>query len=454
MNAVRQFFRRYIFSTASVLALFFVTDLFLIFGMLAVSAWSGSGDDFSVKSFSGHITARGGTWRADDMAMEMLRREGGWAMLLDDAGGVIWEADMPETLPRSYTVSEVASFSRWYLEDYPVRVWSREDGLLVVGFPPGTMVKYCFSTGVPYLLINLAGIASLFGINLLLMLYFFLRNARRVEKAMTPILSGIRDLADGKRVRLAEKGELEEINTALNRAGEYLLRKDNTRAEWIRGISHDIRTPLSVILGYSSEIEDNAAMPEDVRKQAATIRRQGEKLKELVDDLNLTTKLEYSVQPVRKQRLVPAELARQVVSEFLNDGLKERYEIEFVKELPENAACLNGDGFLLRRMLGNLIRNCIVHNPEGCKIIVSVSMCGDKCFFGVTDDGVGMSGLLIRRYNEGENCFCPQKGGCDAEHGLGLKIVRQIVSAHQGGIRLFSVEPHGLGAEIWLPADR
>ena len=132
---------------------------------------------------------------------------------------------------------------------------------------------------------------------------------------IVPILNGIRHLSAGNPVCLEESGALVEISASLNKAGDYLLKKDNTRAEWIRGISHDIRTPLSIVLGYASEIEDTVSLPEATRKQAGIIRRYSEKLKNLVADLNLTTKLEYSIQPLQKQKIDPVELARQVVSE-------------------------------------------------------------------------------------------------------------------------------------------
>ena len=117
-------------------------------------------------------------------------------------------------------------------------------------------------------------------INVLLMLYLFVRNAHRIEKSYGPILNGIRHLSSGHPVHLEENGELAEINAGLNKAGDYLLKKDNTRAEWIRGISHDIRTPLSMILGYASEIEETSSLPETTRKQAEIIRKHSEKTKE------------------------------------------------------------------------------------------------------------------------------------------------------------------------------
>ena len=131
--------------------------------------------------------------------------------------------------------------------------------------------------------------------NLLLMVFLMLRNTRRVEKAMSPILRGIQDLSRGSYQPLDERGELAEINAGLNRAGDYLMQKDNTRAEWIRGVSHDIRTPLSMVLGYASELEDDDTLPTEARHQAGMIRQQGERLKSLVEDLNLTTKLEYAL---------------------------------------------------------------------------------------------------------------------------------------------------------------
>ena len=66
---------------------------------------------------------------------------------------------------------------------------------------------------------------------------------------MAPALQGIQDLSHGRPLHLDEQGELAEINAGLNRAAAYMTRKDNTRAEWIRGVSHDIRTPLSMRSG-------------------------------------------------------------------------------------------------------------------------------------------------------------------------------------------------------------
>lgn len=448
MNPVQRFFRRYIFSTIGILTLFFAVNIALVLGVMVAGYMSGTDNGLSVREVSGHVTEQGGVWTADDTALALLQEHDAWAMLLDESGTVVWEQSLPEELPRSYTSAEVASFSRWYLQDYPVKVWSREDGaLMVVGFEPNTLVKYYFSMEKPSLLMFLMGGIAVFVFNLLLMIFLMLRNARRVEKAMSPILRGIQDLSRGNYQSLDERGELAEINAGLNRAGDYLMRKDNTRAEWIRGVSHDIRTPLSMVLGYASELEDDGTLPTEARQQAGMIRRQGERLKSLVDDLNLTTKLEYALQPIRREAVDLVEIGRQAVSEVLNSGLPEQFEIAFSEAHPGRTAQVEGDTALLRRMLDNLIRNSIVHNPQGCHISVTVGSEEGRCTCTVTDDGVGMDDARLEALDREADVSSTQSG----EHGLGLKLVRQIVKVHGGTVRFRQAVPHGLEVSISIP---
>lgn len=454
MNAVQRFFRRYILSTVGIVLLFFAVNIALLFVIIIAGGMSGADTSFSVRDFSDHVVLQDGKWVADDTALSMLQEQSAWAMLLNEDGDVIWQQSLPEKLPRSYTSTEVASFSRWYLEDYPVKIWTRADGkLMVVGYQPGTLVKYYFSLEWPYMGVLLGGIAAVFIINLLLIIFLILRNTRKVEKAMTPILQGIQNLSHGKTLHLEEQGELAEINAGLNRAADYMRQKDNTRAEWIRGVSHDIRTPLSMVLGYASELEDDGNLPPDARKQAGIIRRESEKMKRLIDDLNLTTKLEYALQPVHFQDVDWVETSRQAVSEVLNSGLDSRYEIVFAEMQPGRSIHLLGDDGLLRRMLDNLIRNSITHNPQGCKISVSVGEENGRCLCTVSDDGIGIAPERLNVLNRGDDITSTQGSDEKNEHGLGLKLVMQIVKAHRGTVSFSGSTPHGLEVRISLPTQ-
>lgn len=454
MNAVQRFFRRYILSTVGIVLLFFAVNIALLFVIIIAGGMSGADTSFSVRDFSDHVVLRDGKWVADDTALSMLQEQSAWAMLLNEDGDVIWQQSLPEKLPRSYTSTEVASFSRWYLEDYPVKIWTRADGkLMVVGYQPGTLVKYYFSLEWPYMGVLLGGIAAVFIINLLLIIFLILRNTRKVEKAMTPILQGIQNLSHGKALHLEEQGELAEINAGLNRAAGYMKKKDNTRAEWIRGVSHDIRTPLSMVLGYASELEDDCDLPPNARKQAGIIRRESEKMKRLIDDLNLTTKLEYVLQPVHFKDVDWVETSRQAVSEVLNSGLDSRYEIVFAEMQPGRSIHLLGDDGLLRRMLDNLIRNSITHNPHGCRISVSVGEENGRCLCTVSDDGIGIEPERLKVLNRGDDITSTQGSDEKNEHGLGLKLVMQIVKAHRGTVSFSGSTPHGLEVRISLPTQ-
>ncbi len=461
-NPAKRFFRRYTLTILGTILLFLLVNLLLAAAVLSAPFLEkNKRDHFSISVFSTHLSFQKGVFHADEEALRLLEREGAWAMLLDDAGRVVWEEAMPVELPRSYTVPETAVFSRWYLEDYPVTVWQREEGLLVVGFPPGSVFKYNISERTEYIRLLLAGVLAVFFLNLLFLLCLMLRNAGRVEKAAQPILDGITGLSEGEEVHLDETGELAEIEASLNRAGKRLMQKDQTRGEWIRGISHDIRTPLSMILGYASELEEDMRLPEGARMQACVIRRQGEKLKRLVDDLNLTTRLEYAVKPLRRQTLNPVEQGRQAVSEILNEGLPEQYDILWTESSESETkpgkepktVPFSGDPLLLQRMLGNLIRNCIVHNPQGCQIQVAVETQADRVVFSVSDNGAGMESQLLSALNQGRP-VADASAADGTEHGLGLKIVRQIVNVHGGRLFFQPVFPHGLRVDVALESGQ
>lgn len=454
MNTVQRFFRRYIFSTVGILILFLTVNIALFFVILITGSMSGADTYFFVRDFSDHVVLQDEKWVADDTALSMLQEQSAWAMLLNEDGDVVWQQDLPENLPRSYTSAEVASFSRWYLADYPVKIWTRaDDHLMVVGYQPKTLIKYYFSLEWPYMEVMLGGIAAVFIINLLLIVFLILRNTRKVEKAMMPILQGIQNLSHDSPQHLDEHGELAEINAGLNRAADYMKKKDNTRADWIRGVSHDIRTPLSMVLGYASELEDDRGLPPDARKQAGIIRRESEKIKRLIDDLNLTTKLEYALQPVHFKDVDWVEISRQAVSEVLNSGLDSRYEFVFAETRPGRSIHLLGDDGLLRRMLDNLIRNSITHNPQGCRVAVSVGEENGRCLCTVSDNGVGIAPERLKALNRGDDIASTQSSDEKAEHGLGLKLVVQIVKSHCGTVSFSCNTPHGLEVSISLPTQ-
>lgn len=450
MGSVYCFFRKYFLSTALILLLFILTNIVLMFGVLVFARSHSSKPDLPAEAICDAIALQSdGTITADDFVADTLKQKDAWAMMIDNDGTVCWQFDLPKDLPLTYTPTDIAKFSKWYLNDYPTYVYEHPAGLLVLGCNAGSLVKWNFSIDTDYISALLLGALFMIVANILLFCILLWRNTRKMELAVSPILHGIEQISDGKEISLPKKGELAEINEKLNAASAHLWKKDQARAEWINGISHDVRTPLSYILGYAGKLEDSN-LPPDVREQAATIRIQGEKLRRLITDLNLCTKLEYSMQPLSVQSIDILEIVRQVIVQNIESGLCERHAIH----LPVDACdsfCIQGDAALLTRMLENLIGNSIIHNPDGCSIDIQLSERKGICMLSVQDDGKGASDAILARLNSNRFLTEYHTTSSEAAHGMGLRLVCQIVKAHHGTIQFHHRKPHGFCVEIELP---
>ncbi len=290
-----------------------------------------------------------------------------------------------------------------------------------------------------------------FFLNIGIVLLLFIFNNRKIEKAIKPILIGIEEISAGQKTQLAERGELSEINTKLNRVAKTLQHRDTARANWISGVSHDIRTPLSMVLGYSSSLEKDHRLDADVQEKMAAIRQQAEKIKRLIEDLNLTSKLEYDMQPLRISSIYPVELARQVVCEFLDSDLDKKYEFEFESAPQCETEFIRGDEALLKRAITNLIQNSINHNANGCKITISVSCSEKEITIIVSDNGIGISAEKLKALNTKTHYLESTDRALHLRHGLGLLLVRQIVEAHHGTIEIESKPQEGYKTNIYFP---
>ena len=454
MKIVERFFRKYFLSMVGVIALFLLLNVVLFFSML-IWAWQTSTSetpDLSINEICDSIMMdEEGHFATAEGLSGLLEENHSWVMILDDAGTVIFQRGLPEELPRRYTTIDVAKFSRWYLGDYPVYVREHPQGLLVVGGEKGSRAKYYFSVNESYVRKLFVGLAAVFLTNIMVVILMIWKNTRHIEKAVTPILRGIETVSSGQPVSLPEKGELAEINRQLNKAGVFIAKKDSARADWISGVSHDVRTPLSVILGFAGQLEEDQALPAPAREQAASIRKQGERLRSLISDLNLASRLEYAMQPLRLEKVYPVELARQVVCEFLDGGLEERYEIEFSADQESESAYTLGDEALLKRALGNLIQNSVDHNPQGCRITVSVLCGGAGITVAVMDDGVGVSAEKLKELTADNRHLESTDEKLGLRHGLGVLLVRRIVEAHKGTIVMESEPGKGFKTALTFP---
>ena len=436
MKAFGKYISKYLLSFfAFALILLFVNILafFLTFGGIVTREYGTASPANMLETVAADLSASGIPAEIE----QELNRNHIWAMYLNAGGNCDWAVSLPEEIPAHYTLQDVAVFSKGYLEDYPVFVRSVNDGLLVLGYPKDSFMKltgnYFPMQVVKVLPLFVTGMLAV-DVLLLFSVYYF--SKRKISKNTEPIMASIKMLSQGKPVDLSIRGELSEIADSVNQASQILSRQNKARANWISGVSHDIRTPLSMIMGYAQRIASDSTVNDNVRQEAEIVQAQSAKIKDLVQDLNLVSQLEYEMQPLRKEPVRLSKLLRSYAADLLNAGIGPEYSVDVEISSDAEAAVLECDARLISRAINNLVQNSIRHNPQGCPIHLCLDCLESTISLSVADGGVGLSDEKLRELEEKPHYMESTDERLDLRHGLGLLLVRQIVEAHGGTMKM------------------
>ncbi len=133
-----------------------------------------------------------------------------------------------------------------------------------------------------------------------------------------------------------------------------------------------------------ASIAESKAASKSIREQAEIVRKQSVKIKELVQDLNLVSQLEYEMQPLHKEMVRLSKLLRSYVADLLNTGISDSYNIG-IKITPDaENAVLECDARLISRAVNNLVQNSMKHNPQGCEVCLSLTASQNHLILAVT----------------------------------------------------------------------
>ena len=376
------------------------------------------------------LTDDGGNLYLSETGEQILTEYRAWGILVEDGtGDVIWHSDnLPKEIPLHCSAAEISWYTRGYIEDYPTTVGARGDDLVILGHPKDAYWKLMWNTFDYHSIAELPKmLLSFLGMNGVLIFLIYMILATRILHSVKPVVEGMETLP-AEEVYIRERGFLAEVAAAVNRVSEKLRaqeralrKKEDARAGWISGVSHDIRTPLSMVMGYAAEMEEDTALPEEARKKARVIRLQSQKMKNLVGDLNLASKLEYRMQPVKKETLNLTAVLRQAAADFMNLDPEGRYPVSF-----------QYDG-----------------NPQGCNISMQLQAEAQTAYIRIEDDGVGISDEQLKKLMDTPHYMMGSGSGLQ-RHGLGLLIVRQIAAAHGGQARIGHGRSGGFLVEIIL----
>lgn len=229
-------------------------------------------------------------------------------------------------------------------------------------------------------------------------------------------------------------------------------RLEKTREEWMAGISHDLRTPLTTMQGYGNLLENGSYdwTKQELMEIGKTIDNKSNYMLRLIEDFTLSFQLKNDVADIIFERIEINAYINTLLKKFEMDRTIEGYSIYYIQ--PENGINLEINKRLFERMLDNLIYNAINHNPTGTIIeITAVKVEEDnQVKIMIKDNGVGMNedtlSHLFDRYYRGTNTEERIEGT-----GLGMSIALQIAKAHGGSIDVESKENEGTTAIILLP---
>jgi two-component system, OmpR family, sensor kinase len=320
--------------------------------------------------------------------------------------------------------------------------------LLVVGFP----LDQATTTLAQLLLLEALTTAGITVVVLVATWLIVRRGLRPLERMGTMARAAATDLsrrvepADG----VTEVGQLGvAINTMLSQletafaeraAGEQRLR------HFVSDASHELRTPLTSMRGYAELLRRNPEMTDtDVALATRRIEDEAARMGVLVDDLLLLARLDQG----RPLERAPVELSA-LVTDACADARATDPTRPIASRIDAPAQVI-GDEMRLRQVLGNVVRNALVHTPPATPVEVTLGISGASAVIEVVDHGPGIPPENAQRIFERFQRVDPERSRDQGGSGLGLSIVAAVVAAHGGSIRVGQTPGGGATFHIELP---
>jgi len=256
----------------------------------------------------------------------------------------------------------------------------------------------------------------------------------------------------GQRVPVKGPGEVADLALAFNQMAARVAASQQTQRDFLANVSHDLRTPLTSIQGFSQAIAEGVTSdPASAARAAQIIHDEAGRLNRMVASLLELARIEGG--EARRDPLDLGELLRGAV-ERLGGPAGERgltLTLDAARDLPR----VGGDGDRLAQVFTNLLDNAIEHTPAGGAITVTARAADGGVRVAVRDTGEGIPAAdLPRVFERFYQVDKSRQRGRRAGMGLGLAICQQIVEAHGGTLRLESEEGRGTTATVWLPGQK
>lgn len=287
---------------------------------------------------------------------------------------------------------------------------------------------------------------------------FVLKLNRKVKVPLTSLSRTITQYQQGEKPSNEYRGPNEFVEIGddfvrlanrLNESEERRLKADRDKQKMLADISHDLKTPITVIQGYARAICDGM-IPEERREQyLRTIYLKSSALNELINTFYEYSKLEHpDFSPTLKRENI-CEFAREYLAAKYNEIALAGFDLEV--DIPEEPLFCDIDAQQFRRVFENIIANALRHNQEGTILRFKIAAEGNSIKITISDNGKGIppeiADVIFEPFTVGDESRNSKQGT-----GLGLAIAKKIVKSHKGYISLSKKPEKGMSTEfiIWM----
>ncbi|MGN0345392.1 MAG: ATP-binding protein [Lachnospiraceae bacterium] len=236
--------------------------------------------------------------------------------------------------------------------------------------------------------------------------------------------------------------EMIPFTTRIRKQHEDIIKNAKMRQDFTANVSHELKTPLTAISGYSELIENGMATDEDVRRFAGEIHKNSKRLLTLINDIIRLSELDVTEQNLTTQEVDLYEIARTCVDMLQVNG--EKHDISI--SLCGTSCVVNANREMMEELVYNLCDNAIRYNNAGGSVKVWVMKENEHVVLSVTDTGIGIpkedQERIFERFYRVDKSRSKSTGGT----GLGLAIVKHIVEQHDAKLEIDS--KLGEGTEI------
>ncbi|HEU0291843.1 MAG TPA: ATP-binding protein [Anaerolineales bacterium] len=284
----------------------------------------------------------------------------------------------------------------------------------------------------------------------LLLGVFLSRTLTRPIRELTRATQAVSEGDLSQQVPIRSNDELGELAKAFNKMSAELLRSVNARKQMTADIAHELRTPLSLILGHAEAVHDGVLPP--TRENFEIIREEAARLEHLINDLRTLSLADAGELTMTLETIEPQRLLQEVAALYQYQAQRKNIslELDIATPLPN----IEVDPGRMTQVLTNILDNAARHTPEGGRIILSAKQAGEYVELAVQDSGPGVPAedldRIFGRFYRTDSSR-QRDGAIPGGSGLGLAIARSILQAHNGQLLAESEPGQGLKVIIRLP---